>query len=147
MTASKKSLWGNPKSKCLWFPAIPEVQDGEQQQQPLQQQDQVEDVEVVEDGGQQVSDTPEGASEVGGRVAAAPPEVGDLLNSAGRKCLKEEIKFPPPPQQQDQVVEDVQAPRSAERRQRVPQARQCGPKGGRGKAKAKVQTRAMRTRW
>ena len=38
MTASKKSLWGNPKSKCLWFPAIPQVQDGEQQQQPLPQQ-------------------------------------------------------------------------------------------------------------
>ena len=91
----------------------------------------------------------ERASEVGGRVAAAPPEVRDLLNSAGRKCLKEEIKFPP--QQQDQVedmevVEDVQAPRSAERRQRVPQARQCGPKGGRGKAKAKVETRRMRKR-
>ena len=58
MTASKKSLWGNPKSKCLWFPAMPQ-----HQQQPLED---VEDMEVVQDA--------EGAAtgEVGGAQDNAP---------------------------------------------------------------------------
>ena len=76
MTASKKSLWGNPKSKCLWFPAIPKVQEGEQQQQPLPQQQQGQ-VEDMEDGEQQ---PPPKKLRRSARIltgASAPSEMGE----------------------------------------------------------------------